>query len=126
MPKGRPTMNPKNLSIRIRLSEDEAKMLNDCVIKTGNTRTEIILNGIKKLYFEEVKKMGILTMETKYNGAVPVDGTARASVARDIVTNNISAYLIEMDGATYEVSKTVFDAIVKKFNLHFDNNDYDE
>lgn len=52
---GRPTDNPKNLSTRIRLSDDDVKRLEFCVQKTGFTKAEIIRQGIKEVY-EKLKK----------------------------------------------------------------------
>jgi predicted DNA-binding protein len=51
--KGRPpSKNPKNVDTRIRLSEDEARMLDFCKEKTGMTKADVIRRGIKKIYDE--------------------------------------------------------------------------
>lgn len=47
---GRPTNDPKNLNTRIRLSEDDVKMLDFCCEKTGLKKSEIIRLGIKEVY----------------------------------------------------------------------------
>lgn len=48
-PKGRPpSRSPKNVDTRIRLSEEEAKMLKFCSEQTGMTKADIIRRGIKK------------------------------------------------------------------------------
>lgn len=53
--KGRPpSKNPKNIDTRIRLSEQEASMLEFCSVKTGLTKADIIRKGIKKIYDEIV------------------------------------------------------------------------
>jgi len=65
--------------------------------------------------------MGISSMKTNDGFTVKVDKTARAYVSRDIVSNEISAYFIEMNGCEYEVSETVFDAVVKEFGLSYDD-----
>lgn len=52
---GRPTEDPKTLSTRIRLSEEEVAMLEYCCKETGKNKSEIIRLGIKKVY-EEVNK----------------------------------------------------------------------
>lgn len=52
---GRPTDDPKNLSTRIRFSENDLKMLEFCCDKTGMKKSEIIRLGIQKVY-EEVNK----------------------------------------------------------------------
>ncbi len=49
-PKGRPTDDPKTLSTRIRLSEDDVRRLEFCTQKTGMTKAEIIRKGIKEVY----------------------------------------------------------------------------
>lgn len=47
---GRPTNEPKNLSTRIRLSDDDIKRLEFCCEKTGLKKSEIIRQGIKEVY----------------------------------------------------------------------------
>ena len=54
-PKGRPTNNPKVLSTRIRLSEEDIQRLECCSEKTGMKKSEIIRLGIKEVY-EKLKK----------------------------------------------------------------------
>nr|DAV43151.1 MAG TPA: hypothetical protein [Caudoviricetes sp.] len=52
--KGRPTDDPKILNTRVRLSEDDIAMLEYCCEKTGKKKSEIIREGIRKVY-EELK-----------------------------------------------------------------------
>lgn len=52
---GRPTEEPKTLSTRIRLSEEDVSMLEYCSKETGMKKSELIRLGIKKVY-EEIKK----------------------------------------------------------------------
>lgn len=47
---GRPTTEPKTLNTRIRLSENDIKMLDFCVEKTGYKKSDIIRLGIKTVY----------------------------------------------------------------------------
>lgn len=54
-PKGRPTDDPKTLSTRIRLSEEDVQRLEYCAEKTGMTKSEIIRLGIREVY-EKLKK----------------------------------------------------------------------
>lgn len=54
-PKGRPTDDPKKLSTRIRLSEEDAQRLEYCAQVTGMKKSEIIRMGIKEVY-NKVKK----------------------------------------------------------------------
>ena len=53
--KGRPTNDPKNLNTRIRLSEKDVKKLEYCCKETGKKKSEIIREGIDKVYIE-IKK----------------------------------------------------------------------
>lgn len=52
---GRPTDDPKTLSTRIRLSDEDIMRLNFCCEKTGLKKSEIIRLGIKEVY-EKLKK----------------------------------------------------------------------
>lgn len=52
---GRPTDNPKNLSTRVRLSDEDISMLEFCCEVTGKKKAEIIRLGIRKVY-EGLKK----------------------------------------------------------------------
>ncbi len=54
-PKGRPTDDPKTLSTRIRLSEEDIQRLDFCVQITGMKKSEIIRQGIKEVY-DRLKK----------------------------------------------------------------------
>lgn len=47
---GRPTKEPKTLNTRIRLSENDIKMLEFCAEKTNSKKSDIIRLGIKKVY----------------------------------------------------------------------------
>ncbi|MGN1012299.1 MAG: hypothetical protein ACI4ON_00490 [Clostridia bacterium] len=49
---GRPTNDPKKLNTRIRLSEKDVEKLNFCCSKTGKLKSEIIREGIDKVYTE--------------------------------------------------------------------------
>lgn len=49
---GRPTNDPKNLSTRIRLSKTDIERLDYCCKKTGKLKSEIIREGINKVYTE--------------------------------------------------------------------------
>ena len=47
---GRPTDNPKQLSTRVRLSQEEVDRLEYCAEKTGQSKADIIRQGIKSVY----------------------------------------------------------------------------
>ena len=53
--KGRPTDDPKTLSTRIRLSQNDIDKLDYCCNQTGKKKSEIIREGIDKVY-TEIKK----------------------------------------------------------------------
>lgn len=47
---GRPTNDPKKLSTRIRMSDEDIKMLEYCCEVTGRTKADIIRDGIREVY----------------------------------------------------------------------------
>ena len=50
---GRPKKeNPRNISLNIRLTRDEAKMLQDCADLLEITRTNVIVKGVQKVMDE--------------------------------------------------------------------------
>ena len=49
---GRPTDEPKTLSTRVRLSQEDIKMLDFCSENLEITKAEVIRLGIKKVYSE--------------------------------------------------------------------------
>ena len=54
---GRPkTENPRNKRLEIRLTEEELEKINYCSKVLGKTKTDTILEGIKKLEVELNKK----------------------------------------------------------------------
>lgn len=52
---GRPTNNPRVIQTRIRMTEAEAAMLEECAKVLNKTKTEIVITGIKKVY-ADIKK----------------------------------------------------------------------
>ena len=51
---GRPTDDPKKHETRIRMSDEDLRLLNICCEKTGMTKAEVIRKGIREVY-EKVK-----------------------------------------------------------------------
>ena len=47
---GRPTDNPKKYETRIRMSDEDIKILEYCCKATGKTKADIIREGIRKVY----------------------------------------------------------------------------
>lgn len=52
---GRPTSNPKKYETRIRMSEEDLRLLQYCCEATGRTKAEIIREGIREVY-AKIKK----------------------------------------------------------------------
>ncbi len=53
---GRPTDNPKNERVGIRLSDEERKMLDYCCSVLGLSKTDVIRQGIRQMYEKAQKK----------------------------------------------------------------------
>lgn len=50
---GRPkSENPKNVRLELRLTQDEANLLQECADRLGTSRTNIINMGVKKIKAE--------------------------------------------------------------------------
>lgn len=47
---GRPTGNPKKHETRIRMSDEDVKILEYCCKVTGKSRSDIIREGIREVY----------------------------------------------------------------------------
>lgn len=47
---GRPTDNPKKHETRIRMSDEDIKILEYCCKVTGKSRADIIREGIREIY----------------------------------------------------------------------------
>lgn len=47
---GRPTTEPKTISVRIRLSDNDDNMLKFCAEKLNKTKADIIRMGIEQVY----------------------------------------------------------------------------
>ena len=51
---GRPTTDPKTHETRIRMSDEDVRLLNICCEKTGMSKADVIRQGIREVY-EKVK-----------------------------------------------------------------------
>lgn len=49
-PRGRPTSEPKNHETRIRMSDEDIRLLEICCQKTGMTKADVIRQGIREVY----------------------------------------------------------------------------
>jgi hypothetical protein len=52
---GRPTDNPKNISLKIGLDKDTAKKLDECVKAFKVSKAEVIRRGVHKMH-EDIPK----------------------------------------------------------------------
>ncbi len=52
---GRPTDNPKNIELKVRISEEEKDKLDYCIQHSSKNKSEIVRDGIDKVY-QELKK----------------------------------------------------------------------
>ncbi|MDP4119666.1 MAG: CopG family transcriptional regulator [Bacillota bacterium] len=52
---GRPTDNPKDISLKIRLDNDTAKKLDECIEEIKVSKAEIVRRGIHKVH-DDLKK----------------------------------------------------------------------
>lgn len=51
---GRPPLdNPRKKSLNVRLTDEEAQLLQDCATLLKKTRTDVIVQGVKELYERE-------------------------------------------------------------------------
>lgn len=54
---GRPPKdNPRNVNLNIRVTKEEAKLIQDCADALGTTRTEVIVKGVKLVKAELEQK----------------------------------------------------------------------
>lgn len=52
---GRPTDNPKNTMVRVRVDDETLKILDECVDNLNLNRSEVIRMGIRKVH-ADIKK----------------------------------------------------------------------
>lgn len=60
---GRPTDNPKKHETRIRMSDEDIKILEYCSAITGKSKADIIREGIRKVY-AEIKEQSVAPLPT--------------------------------------------------------------
>lgn len=51
---GRPTTDPKKHETRVRMSDEDMRLLQVCCEKTGKSKADVIRQGIREVY-EKVK-----------------------------------------------------------------------
>lgn len=47
---GRPTDNPKNISLKVRLDNETDRKLTECIIRLNVSKAEILRRGVHKVY----------------------------------------------------------------------------
>ena len=52
---GRPTDNPKEISLKVRLDKDTAEKLDDCIHELEVSKAEVIRRGVHKMH-SDLKK----------------------------------------------------------------------
>lgn len=53
---GRPTDNPKDITMKIRFDKDTSEQLHECSEKMEISRAEVVRRGVKKMYGDLNKK----------------------------------------------------------------------
>ncbi len=46
---GRPTTNPRKINLNIRISKDEADLIQECADRMKTARVNVIIEGVKKV-----------------------------------------------------------------------------
>lgn len=114
---GRPTKDPKDNYTGIRLSSDEIKKLDYCMQETGMNKTDVIREGIESLYSRierrKERRVGMYSFTDVEGKIVPFESRAQLSLElqRDIVSGNITAYLVECEGYMYQIDEETYNAI---------------
>lgn len=52
---GRPTDNPRDIQLRIRINKDEARLIEECSSYYGINKTAVVIKGLKELH-KTIKK----------------------------------------------------------------------
>ena len=52
---GRPTTNPKNEDLKVRISKEDRQKLDYCIKHTNKNKSEIVREGIDRVY-QQIKK----------------------------------------------------------------------
>lgn len=117
---GRPTSEPKRHETRIRMSDSDIEKLEYCVAETGLNRAEIVRHGIDQIWaglkIAEERRAKMYSFEDVNGNIIPFDNLneLRLELQRDIVSDKITAYLVEKEDSVYAVSKQTYDAIESK------------
>lgn len=114
---GRPTNNPKDNYTGIRLSNDEVEKLSFCMKETGMTKTDVIREGIDTLYSKlgriKERRNGMYSFTDVRGNIIPFENRAELhlELQTDIVSGDITAYLVECDDRIYQIDEKTYNAI---------------
>lgn len=120
---GRPTDNPKDAQMPVRLSSDEIEKLEYCSQKTGKSKAEIIRIGINKVWEsieeseeEEMEDGDFLSFQDTSGQDIPFEDYTllRVKTQKDIVSGRITEYLVEYDDGIYPVNKETYEFIKER------------
>ncbi len=117
---GRPTNNPKENYTGIRLSDDELDKIKFCMEQTGTTKTDIIRNGINKIYDElqnfKEKRYNMNSFKDINGKDIPFKDLRELDLETqtDIVTDEVTAYLVNYNDHIIEVTEETYNAIKNK------------
>lgn len=114
---GRPTEDPKDNYTGIRLSNEEIKKLDYCMRETGMNKTDVIREGIESLYSRITRKkerrVGMYSFTDVEGKVIPFESRTqlRLELQRDIVSGDITAYLVECGDYMYQIDEKTYNAI---------------
>lgn len=117
---GRPTNNPKENYTGIRLSDDELYKIKFCMEQTGTTKTDIIRNGINKIYDElqnfKERRDNMYSFRDINDNNIPFGDLQELDLETqtDIVTDEVTAYLVNYNDQRIEVTEETYNAIKNK------------
>lgn len=115
---GRPTDNPKDNFTGIRLSDEEIKKIEFCMRETGQTKTGVIREGLDALYSrlkrrKERRGSRMYSFRDMQGNDIPFSDRTQLhlELQTDIVSGQVTAYLVECEENIYQVDEKTYKAI---------------
>lgn len=114
---GRPTSAPKGNYTGIRLSDDEVRKLDYCMKETGLSKTDVIREGIDAVYLRleriNERRCGMYSFKDVRGNIIPFENKTQLhlELQTDIVSGEVTAYLVQLEDDIYQVDKKTYDAI---------------
>jgi len=68
---GRPTDNPKDISLKVRLDKTTAEKLDECIGELGVSKAEVVRRGVHKVHDDLEKKMKEVAQTYQSNTPLP-------------------------------------------------------